>query len=267
MSEHKIDTIRSYYNYNPEIEWARLEGFHFEFEITKRMLKRHMKPGKVLDIGGGPGRYALYLAKLGYDVTLVDLSDQNVAFVRKKAKELGLNIKCYQADARNLSKLPLESYDNILLMGPLYHLDLEEDRSKCIVEAKRLLKPDGILFASFISINAGFNYYLDECPEELINETDMSFFEAFQHSKTWSGLAFTEATFIEPDDIEPSFDKLGFEKITIFGQEGITGTRLSFLQSQSDEVKAFYIDLSMKTCENSKLFPYTSHIMYVGKIK
>jgi len=264
MDEVKI--VKDFYDENPEVEWNRLQGFHFEFEITKVMLQRHMKPGKVLDIGGASGRYSLYLASLGYDVTLIDLSDSNVSYAKKKAQELNLDIKAYQGDARNLSKLPLEKYDTILIMGPLYHLFSLEDREKCVLEAKKYLTHDGLIFASFISLTGGLLYYLSECPEEIIHETATDLFDCMEQDKSWSGRAFTQATFIEVDEIDPFFNKLGFSKITLFGQEGITGPRLATLESSTHEVKDYYLNLSLKLCENRKYLPYSNHLMYIGKL-
>ncbi|MDD3123094.1 MAG: class I SAM-dependent methyltransferase [Candidatus Izemoplasmatales bacterium] len=259
--------VKKNYDEFSEKEWNRLEGFHFEFELTKIMLHRHLKPGKILDIGGGPGRYSLYLASLGYDVTLVDLSDGNIEFAKKKASELSLDIKAYQGDARDLSKLLLGEYDTILLMGPLYHLFKVEDREKCVLEVKKHLKSDGVLFVSFISLIGGLNYYLDMCPLEIINETALDLFDCMEQDISWSGTAFTASTFIENDEIEPFFNKLGFEKITIFGQEGITGTRLHTIEESTDEVRDFYLKLSLRLCEKKKYFPHSNHIMYIGKIK
>ena len=171
--QNEIDEViitKEYYDSHPQKEWNRLEGFHFEFEITKFYLNKYLKGKTVLDIGGGPGRYSIYLSQLGYDVTLIDLSDGNIQFLKNKMKELNINnIKAYQCDARDLSKLNLDKFDNILIMGPLYHLFKESDREKCVLEAKKLLNKDGLLFASFISVAAGMNYYLDNEPENIIN--------------------------------------------------------------------------------------------------
>jgi 2-polyprenyl-3-methyl-5-hydroxy-6-metoxy-1,4-benzoquinol methylase len=88
---HESETVKSFYDSASEAEWKRLEGFRFEFEITRRVMARIVKPGaRILDIGGGPGRYGLYFAALGHDVTLVDLSDGNIAFAKAKAAECGL---------------------------------------------------------------------------------------------------------------------------------------------------------------------------------
>lgn len=259
--------VKKNYDDDPMREWNRLEGFRFEFEITKHMMGKHLKSGKVLDIGGGPGRYSLYLASLGCEVTLVDLSGGNVALAKQKAEELHLDLKAYQGDARDLSPLDLGKYDTILLMGPLYHLFKEEDRAKCVREAKKHLKKDGVLFASFISLTGGLNYYLDACPYELIHEKAMDLFDCMAEDRSWSGAAFTASTFIENDEILPFFERLGFEEITLFGQEGLTATRLSDLEQAPEEVRKLYLDLSIRMCEKPKYFAYSSHIMYIGRLK
>ncbi|MCU6734667.1 class I SAM-dependent methyltransferase [Diplocloster agilis] len=265
---NKIDEnaiVKNYYDGNPELEWERLNGFHFEFEITRQMLHRHLKKGSVLDIGGGPGRYSIYLASLGYDVTLLDLSDGNIELAKKKAREFGVNIKAYSCDARDLSGLNLGEYDNVLLMGPLYHLFQEADREKCVAEARKHLKKDGHLFASFITIAAGLLYYLDVCPNELIHEPALELFDYMEIDKSWSGTAFTEATFINNLEITPFFHRLGFEKITLFGQEGIAGPRLTALEKAPENVRNLYLDLSLRLCENPQYFPYSPHLMYIGR--
>jgi len=264
-NDDESSIVKANYDAAPEKEWERLDGFHFEFEITKHKMQPYLQKGSVLDIGGGPGRYSIYLAQQGYDVTLVDLSSGNVALAKKKAQEHGVTIKAYQCDARDLSSLKLGEFDNVLLMGPLYHLFAREDRARCVQEAKKHLKKGGSLFASFISIAAGLNYYLDECPEELIHEPAMDLFDRMEADETWSGTAFTEATFINNCEIEPFFEELGFQKQALFGQEGITGTRLSMLEQESEEVRNLYLNLSLRLCENPQYFCYSSHMMYIGK--
>ena len=131
--------VRENYNNNVQAEWERLDGFHFEFEIAKHYLNKYLRGKTVLDIGGGPGRYSVYLAQMGYDVTLVDLSEGNIELAKQKFLEYGLDVKAYVCDARDLFSLQLEKFDNVLLMGPLYHLSNIEDRKKCVQEAKKHL--------------------------------------------------------------------------------------------------------------------------------
>lgn len=97
--------IRDFYNAETLNEWNRIAG-RPEFIITCRFLDRYIKPGdSVLDIGGGPGRYSLYLAEKGCDVTLFDLAQENLIFATKRAAEQDLRIKTVCGDARVADEL------------------------------------------------------------------------------------------------------------------------------------------------------------------
>jgi S-adenosylmethionine-dependent methyltransferase len=102
-------------------------------------------------MGGGPGRYAIWLSEIGCDVTLVDLSKNNIDYALEMAAQRGLVLRVIQADARFLDALSGELFDHVLLMGPLYHLPDENDRIKVIRETMSLLKTSGTLFSAFIS--------------------------------------------------------------------------------------------------------------------
>ena len=87
MREEK-EAIRDHYDADPQKEWDRLKIKHpYEKYITIRMMERYIRPGDtILDIGGGPGHYSVYWAKQGHEVTLLDLSGENVRFAKKKAR-------------------------------------------------------------------------------------------------------------------------------------------------------------------------------------
>jgi hypothetical protein len=63
-----------------------------EFERTQELVLRHLppKPAAVVDIGGGPGRYALWLASLGYDVVLRDIVALHIEQALTAAREAGV---------------------------------------------------------------------------------------------------------------------------------------------------------------------------------
>lgn len=71
------DAVRAYYASFGEREWARLESpddGRVEFLVTCHTLSAHLAPGtRVLDLGGGPGRYTIWLARQGHRVVLADL--------------------------------------------------------------------------------------------------------------------------------------------------------------------------------------------------
>ena len=80
MGTH-TENVKAYYDASVEKEWDRLAKERFEFDINMNFLSRYIKPGDaLLDLGGGPGRYALAFAEKGVRVTLCDLSPANAAF-------------------------------------------------------------------------------------------------------------------------------------------------------------------------------------------
>jgi ubiquinone/menaquinone biosynthesis C-methylase UbiE len=101
-------------------------------------------PARILDVGGGPGIYAERLAGDGYDVKLLDVHSLHV----EQARERG-GFEAVQGDARELGE-PDESVDVVLLLGPLYHLVELADRVRALEEARRVLRPGGLLAAAAI---------------------------------------------------------------------------------------------------------------------
>ena len=98
-------------------------------EIIRRFLPP--PPARILDVGGGPGRYALDLQAAGYVVELVDVLEAHVA----QAKSAGVKLATV-GDAREL-ELADAATDAVLLLGPLYHLTERSDRVQAWTEAAR----------------------------------------------------------------------------------------------------------------------------------
>ncbi|MDF2662068.1 MAG: hypothetical protein K0Q94_4859, partial [Paenibacillus sp.] len=56
-----IEIVRKFYDETVNYEWKRLDRHQVEYELSKRYITRYVKPNdKVLDLGGGPGKYSLY---------------------------------------------------------------------------------------------------------------------------------------------------------------------------------------------------------------
>lgn len=118
-----------------------------ERERTRELLGRALPPApaEVLDVGGGPGVHAAWLAALGHRVTLVDPVDRHL----EQAAAHG-TFGVQRGDARALAA-PDASYDAVLLLGPLYHLIEAADRERALREAARVVRPGGLIAAAFIS--------------------------------------------------------------------------------------------------------------------
>jgi SAM-dependent methyltransferase len=143
--------MRAYYERGEEQGRLGEPRGQLEFERTKEIVARNLPPppAVVADIGGGPGRYALWLAGLGYQVLHRDLMPLHVEQLRHATGGNAL-ISSALADARDLD-LPDSCADVVLLLGPLYHLERRADRVQALAEARRVLRPGGVVVAAAIT--------------------------------------------------------------------------------------------------------------------
>lgn len=260
------EVVRKYYDGNPAHEWERMTRHPFEFEINMRFLKRYLRPGqRVLDVGGGPGRYSLALAALGCDVTLVDLSPENVFFAKEKARELGLELRAFAADARDLSCVAGETFDHVLCMGPLYHLLEESERERAVRACLEVLRPGGTFAAAYIALVSGVIYMGRETPEILTDPNELAPLEAFFRDESWGGQGFTRAFFINPKAVLPFMERFPLEKLHFLASEPIVCAFEDKIKEKGPEVVAAWMDLAEKVCEQERFQNFTEHLLYIGR--
>ncbi len=264
--EECIRIVQEHYDSDVQYEWDRLERHPFEFAITTKIMDKYIKPGdRILDIGGGPGRYSIYYAQKGCDVTLVDLSEGNVKFALEKSKEANVNIKAVSGDARRVSKFINGEFDHVFVMGPMYHLLEEKDRIKALNEAISLLKDKGQIYVSFIIIFAGMIFGMTRSPEILISESEQIFIDSVLRGKSYAGDAFTKAFFIDQKSIIPFMNNFHLKKKHLFGQEGILGPCEINILNQPQEIIDKWLEISVQLCERDELLSYSNHAMYIGQ--
>ena len=147
-------------------EDARLTGPFGELECvrTRELIARHLSasPAEIVDVGGGTGVHAFWLASKGHRVHLVDLVPRHIdiAAARHTNQAPGLASMAV-GDARQLAFAD-ESVDVILLAGPLYHLVNRAERLRALRECHRVLREDGLLLAVAINRYAGVIYGLTQ---------------------------------------------------------------------------------------------------------
>ncbi|MDP8927789.1 MAG: class I SAM-dependent methyltransferase [Actinomycetota bacterium] len=149
--DRAASNTRAYYDLGREVDRLDSPLGIVEFERTTELLTQHLPlpPAVIADIGGGPGRYALWLADLGYRVHLRDLVPLHVEQLRSSAADTR-GIDAAVVDARRLD-LPDRSVDAVLLLGPLYHLYEQQDRVQALAEARRIARPGAPVFVTAIS--------------------------------------------------------------------------------------------------------------------
>lgn len=151
---------RSYYDDLGADEWERLQHTFkatFEFENTVDYLEELLPAtGRVLDAGGAAGRYSIWLAERGYDVTLVDLSGKQLAVAREKVAERGVadRVDIQRGDIRDLA-LADDAFDAVLCLGgPLSHVIDPDERVAAVRELRRVTRPGGPAFVSVMGLVA-----------------------------------------------------------------------------------------------------------------
>jgi SAM-dependent methyltransferase len=151
MADAHETELRAHYERGEERDRLERRVGLLEFARTAEIVLRRLPPAPALvaDIGGGPGRYALWLAGLGYRVEHRDLMPLHVRQLSEEANDVD-GLRTAVGDARDLD-LADASVDAVLLLGPLYHLRRRADRVRALAEARRVVRPGGPVFAAAIS--------------------------------------------------------------------------------------------------------------------
>ena len=201
----------------PSLELART------LELLERFLPR--PPADILDVGGGPGVYAAILARQGYRVELIDAVPLHVEQARAAAAAQPESpFTARLGDARALDADDA-SFDAVLLLGPLYHLTKRDDRIRTWTEARRVLRPDGVVVGAAIS---RFASLLDGLAHGSLNdplfasivEDDLRDGQHRNPKPTERPEWFTTAYFHHPDELTDEVVEADLVCESVFGVEG-----------------------------------------------
>jgi S-adenosylmethionine-dependent methyltransferase len=107
---------------------------------------------EIIDVGGGTGGFAVPLATLGHQVTVVDPSPDALASLERRAREEGVQVRAVQGDAAGLLDVVApDSADLILCHGVLEHVD---DVAPALSSLATALRPGGTLSVLAANRNA-----------------------------------------------------------------------------------------------------------------
>jgi len=106
----------------------------------------------ILDIGCGTGRHAIELAKRGYSVTGIDLSDSQLARAREKAAIAGVNVTFLKRDARDFYFEEPFDLAFMLCEGAFSLMETDEMNFQILQNAEKALKPGGIFIFSCLNV-------------------------------------------------------------------------------------------------------------------
>ncbi|GAB6119927.1 class I SAM-dependent methyltransferase [Dysgonomonas termitidis] len=207
MKEESI--ISNYNNFDENKRAFGSKAEQIEFIYTQKLLDQYIKPYmSVAELGCGTGYYGFYLSKKCQSYHGIDITPRHVEQFQKKIKEQELSyLSVSVGDATDLPDIADNTFDVVLVFGPMYHLPREE-RIRVIQESKRICKTNGLIMFAYINkIGAYLRGCIDEnlkanYPNKKTNELvlsqgvddvlpDVFFFtmpEEIEHDVTTNGL-------------------------------------------------------------------------------
>lgn len=268
----------AFYDEYGEREWERLDrDFHhrLEWEGTVTYLDRNLPDsGRVLDAGGGAGRYAVWLARRGHDVTLLDASGGQVDLAREKAREHGVadRVRIARGDVR---ALPIRDgdFDATLCLGePLSHVLDAGERAVAAAELRRTTVPGGPVFVSVMGLLASVTRVMRAAgrlePErdetELLpalartGDYDAALLERFDREPTMGAMHLFRA-----DEFESLLETAGLEVRTLAALEGPFSQRREGLDLLTDAHREAIRETVAELREDRCVVDHSAHMLAV----
>ncbi|MYR44132.1 class I SAM-dependent methyltransferase [Streptomyces sp. SID5910] len=235
-----------------------------EMVRTQELLRRHLpaSPARVLDVGGGPGAHARWLVEDGYAVHLVDPVRRHV----ERAKASGATVEL--GDARRLTADD-GSYDVVLMLGPMYHLPERADRDRALAEARRVLKPGGLLAVA--GINRYASLFEHAAYAHLHKKAMRESIGTILVTQVHDGKnAFTRAYFHSGEQLRDEVAAAGFVDVDVFGVEGPAWSLLAAAERNTGQsFRESHLFDSVLTAArmaepHPELLAASSHLLTVG---
>ncbi len=256
MANETERIAKTYEIFNEDTRLNRSPAARVEFLTTVRYIERYLRPhDTVLDIGAGAGEYSLYFAEKGHAVTAVELTEVNLAALRKKIRPRH-RVSALQGSAVDLTRFADASFDIVLMMGPLYHLRREKDRQKAIAEALRVCKPHGKLFFAFIS-------------NDMVILTELMYDSRYLSGDTYDRRTFKVEdfpfVFFTPPQCRAMLQNGGVPILHEVASDGVSELMADTVNLLSPEDYAQYLRYHFYCCEKPEMLGRSNHLLFVGE--
>lgn len=250
--EKKVQSM--YSSFDEERRLNTTKASSVEFLTTMHYLEKYLKEGdSILDVGAGTGQYSFALAHKGYKVSAIELSHHNVEVFKSKITEND-SIDLRQGNALDLSMYEDESFDVVLVFGPLYHLHNQEDKLRCLEEAKRVCKKNGLIYVAFIAH--------DLIP---INEYcyNREFFKSDEYDRDKLRVVDDPFVFHTVDECRALLRDAHISFIHEIATDGLSETLADKINEMNDESFNEYFKYHLYLCEKPELLGMTIHNLFI----
>lgn len=253
-----FEALNEYYsNYDEEGRLLSRPG-SLEFLTTIRYIEKYLQEGmRILEVGAGTGRYSHHFARKGYSVDAVELIPHNIDILNQNTQP-GENIRVFQGNAMDLNMLKEETYDMVLVLGPMYHLYTLADQKRALAEAIRVLKKGGILMCAYCMADATMiQYAFGRNMISRIIEKNLLDTENFAVSSDPSEL-FNIVRIEQIDAVNEGFPirRLHFVGTDMYGMYC-----RDMMEQMDDNTFALYLKYHFFICERKELVGLSNHTL------
>jgi SAM-dependent methyltransferase len=153
------------------------------------------------------------------------------------------------------------SFDVVLCMGPIYHLNKVEDRRRCISECLRVLKKDGILALAYINKFASFLYQF---------KADKSFIKSEECKNVINqGQFYVDGSdnfhFTSPQEVESMLTGCNVEIVANVATDGIGHLFKETVDNFDETEYQHWMDHHLRTCTEPSILGYSLHALLIGR--
>ena len=264
-----IETFYNKYNEDGRLRtpYGRVEyetTMHYIRQTIERIRAEKDAPGsplRVLDIGCAAGVYAIPLMEDGHDVTCVDPVNYHLGRLKQKAARKGLKARTLKGQVPGLKLKDGESFDLVLMLGPLYHLFTEEDKTAALREGAGFLNGHGRLLAGYIMNEFAVLTYGMLDGHFLLSLRDGKLDRTFHVRNTEEDMFSFDRT----EDIFRYTEQAGLTAETVFSQDGPTNYFRQAVAALDEMTFRVYLDYHLAVCERPDLIGAGCHTCTVLK--
>ncbi|MFQ6752462.1 MAG: class I SAM-dependent methyltransferase [Clostridia bacterium] len=259
--DNRRSLINNHYeNYDEDNRLIKDNTHNVEYRVTTNYIEKYLKQNdKILEVGAGTGRYSLYYASQGYDVTAIEYTEHNLEILKSKITK-DMRITAEQGDAVDLSRFPDNTFDMTLVLGPLYHLYNDDDIHKAITEAIRVTKKNGIIMFAYITSDGVFaDWAVDHLLDGYLNDFD----ENFKLVRYPEGI-FAPFYIQEFKNIMKEYDIEYMHNVAVDGIVNIISDKINALTEEEFKV---WVKYQLSVCEREDLQGYSCHMLYICRKK